>query len=235
MNKLQYIHIQSPKKIQKKFFGLYSRVFRVLVNLLCRVEVIGAEKVPDHGPIIVAVNHLNFLDPVLVMLALPYDYITVLVAEKWGEIWPVNWIVASAGGVFVRRGEVDRAALNRCLAALKTGGVVGLAPEGTRSRTGVMQRGKPGVAYIALKANAVILPIGISGSETITRCWRRLCRPRITVRVGSTFSLKPLEGKNRAEQLQARSDEIMCRIAALVRQDLRGVYDENTCNVGSAP
>ena len=214
---------------QKRAYNLYSRVFRVLINLLCQVEVHGTENVPHDGPVIVAVNHLNFLDPVFVMLGVPYDYITVLVGEKWAEIWPVNLIVSTAGGVFVRRGEVDRYALNRCVDALNAGGVVGLAPEGTRSRTGVLQRGKPGVAYLAFKTNAKIVPIGISGSENIAS-WRRLRRPHVVVNLGIPFYLEPVEGKNKTEQLQARSDEIMCRIAELIREDLRGFYRNAVCS-----
>ena len=190
----------------------------------------GTENVPRQGPVILAVNHLNFLDPVFVMRGVSYDYITVLVGEKWAEIWPVNWIVLSIGGVFVNRGEVDRNALNRCLAALEAGGVVGMAPEGTRSRTGVLQRGKPGVAYLAIKSNAIIQPIGISGSEAITASWRRLRRPRVLVKLGQPFYLAPVKGKNKTEQLQARSDEIMCHIAELLREDLRGVYHNGACN-----
>ena len=214
-------------------YGLYRRLSGVLINILCQVEVVGTENVSLQRPVIVAVNHLNFLDPVFVMLGLPYDYITLLVAEKWAEIWPVSWIVAFVGGVFVRRGEVDRYALNRCLAALEAGGAVGMAPEGTRSRTGTMQRGKPGVAYLAVKTNALVQPIGISGSEAIITSWRRFRRPRVSVRFGKPFYLAPVAGKNRTEQLQARSDEVMCRIADLLREDLRGVYHNGVCSVNS--
>ncbi len=174
-----------------------------------------------------ASNHLHFFDPPLVLAALPYCEITVLAAEKWAEIWPVNWLLKSIGAIFVHRGEVDREALNKCLAVLEEDGILGLAPEGTRSRTGTMQRAKPGVAYLATKADVPVLPIGVSGQNQIFAEWKRLRRPRIVVRFGRVFTLQPVHGRQKGEQLQERSDEVMRSIAALVNEDLRGVYTDS--------
>ena len=113
--------------------------------------------------------------------------------------------------------------------------MLGLAPEGTRSRTGTMQRGKPGVAYLATKANVPIVPIGISGQEKLHAEWKRFRRPRIVVRVGEPFVLPQVHGRHKTEQLQAMSDQVMCRIAALVHEDLRGVYaDHPACRAESS-
>jgi len=199
-------------------------VFRLLTTLLCRFETQLPSNLPSRGPLIIATNHLHLVDPCLVMLGLRYPYITVLAGEKWAESWPVSWMLKSTGGIFVHRGEVDRVALEKCLAVLRDGGILGVAPEGTRSRTGVLQRGKPGIAYIAIKAGVPILPVGISGQEKLIASWKRLRRPHIIMRVGEPFWLDPIEGRQKGQQLQARSDEVMCRIAALVREDLRGVY-----------
>jgi 1-acyl-sn-glycerol-3-phosphate acyltransferase len=199
-------------------------IFRFLVSLLCRFETQLPSNLPSRGPLVIATNHLHLADPCLVMLGLRYAYITILAGEKWAESWPVSWLLKTVGGIFVNRGEVDRVALAKCLAVLRDGGILGLAPEGTRSRTGVLQRGKPGVAYIAIKAGVPILPVGISGQEKLLASWKRLRRPHIMMRVGEPFWLDPIEGRQKGQQLQARSDEVMCRIAALVREDLRGVY-----------
>ncbi len=216
------------------FYQVLYGVFWVLARLLTRCEFHRPANLPDKGPLIVAVNHLHYVDPTLVMLALPLRHITVLIGEKWAESWPVRLLVKMDGGIYVNRGEADRAAIARCLAVLRGGGVLGLAPEGTRSRTGVMQRGKPGVAYIATKANVPILPVGISGQEKVGAEWRRFRRPRIVVRVGEPFLLPQVRGRNRSEQLQTLSDEVMCRIAALVREDLRGAYANDSWQVESA-
>ncbi len=216
-------------RFHRVFYRILSVILRFLLRLLCRIEVRGGEHAPASGPVIVAVNHLNFLDPPLVLFGVHYKFITVLIAEKWADLWPINWFARGIGGIFVQRGEVDRQALNGCLEVLQAGGVIGLAPEGTRSRTGVMQRAKPGVAYLATKANVPVLPIGISGSESIVAEWRRLRRPHILVAVGEPILLARIEGKHKTAQLQARSDEVMCAIAALVRDDLRGVYTKDVC------
>jgi len=202
-------------------------VLSAFFNVTCRIEKIDQSNVPETGPLIMASNHLHFFDPPLALAALPYREITVLAAEKWAERWPVNWFLKSIGTIFVYRGEVDREALNKCLAVLEEDGVLGLAPEGTRSRTGTMQRAKPGVAYLAIKADAPILPIGVSGQHEIFAEWKRLRRPRIVVRFGPVFKLQPVHGRQKSEQLQQRSDEVMRSIASLVNEDLRGVYTDS--------
>jgi 1-acyl-sn-glycerol-3-phosphate acyltransferase len=171
-------------------------------------------------------NHLHFFDPPLVLMGLPFREITVLAAEKWEEIWPINWLLKSLGAIFVRRGEVDREALRKCLTVLNQGGIIGLAPEGTRSPTGTMQRAKPGIAYLASKADVPVLPLGVSGQNRIFAEWKRLRRPHIVVRIGEPFRLQPVHGRSKGEQLQVRSDEVMWRIAALVDEELRGVYTD---------
>lgn len=202
-------------------------VISAFFNATCRIEKVNQSNVPETGPLIMASNHLHFFDPPLVLAALPYREITVLAAEKWAKTWPVNWFLKSIAAIFVRRGEVDRDALNKCLAVLEKDGILGLAPEGTRSRTGTMQRAKPGIAYLATKADVPILPIGISGQHEISTEWKRLRRPRIVVRFGRVFKLQPVHGRQKGEQLQQRSDEVMRTIAALVNEDLRGVYTES--------
>jgi 1-acyl-sn-glycerol-3-phosphate acyltransferase len=209
------------------WYRIVWMIIEALSNLLCRIETHGRSNVPEGGPLIIATNHLQFFDPPLVMGSLPYRELTVLAAEKWAEAWPLNWLLRSMGAIFVRRGEVDRKALSQCIDVLQQGSILGLAPEGTRSRTGTMQRGKPGIAYIATKADAPIVPVGISGQEKIIAEWRRLRRPRIVIRIGEPFKLQPVHGRQKSEQMQARADEVMRRIAALVREDLRGVYADS--------
>jgi hypothetical protein len=78
-----------------------------------------------------------------------------------------------------------------------------------------------------------ILPIGISGQNQIFAEWKRLRRPRIEVRIGQPFKLQPVHGRQKGEQLLARSDEVMQRIAVLVNEDLRGVYTDSVREAGS--
>lgn len=218
---------------RRAWYRFFWVVASALFNAICRVETEGQSNIPETGPLIMASNHLHLFDPPLVLAAMPYREVTVLAAEKWAETWPVNWLLKSIEAIFVYRGEVDREALNKCLAVLEKDGILGLAPEGTRSRSGTMQRAKPGIAYLATKADVPILPLGISGPNQIFAEWKRLRRPRIVVRFGQLFKLQPVHGRHKGEQLQARSDEVMRRIAALVNEDLRGVYTDSVLELES--
>lgn len=197
---------------------------RLLATLFLRLEVTGREHVPEQGPFILATNHLHILDPPLAYAAIPYRHVTVLAAEKWEESFPIGPFLKSMGAIFVQRGEVDRQALNAVLAVLEAGGIVGMAPEGTRSPVGTMQRGKPGLAYLATKAGVPILPLGISGHLHMFEDWRRLRRPRVRVRIGPLIALPPVTGRQKNQQLEALTEEIMVALARLVDPELRGVY-----------
>jgi len=213
---------------QRAWYRFVWVVVSALAHTLCRIEKHGWSNVPETGPLIMVSNHLHLFDPPLVAAGMHYrEDIKVLVAEKWGETWPANWLLRSMGAIFVRRGEVDREALNKILAELGQGGIVGLAPEGTRSRTGTMQRAKPGIAYLAIKADVPILPIGVSGQNSVIAGWMRLRRPRVVVRIGQPFKLEPVHGRQKSQKFQARSDEVMRRVAVLVDEELRGVYTDS--------
>ena len=102
--------------------------------------------------------------------------------------------------------------------------VLAMFPETTRSLTG-MQRAVPGVAMLALHTQAPILPVGIEGTAHLGPYWR-VATPtgRITLRVGQPFTLPSIEGKVGRAQLQGLADMVMYRIAALVPEELQGVY-----------
>ncbi|GAB4536435.1 MAG: lysophospholipid acyltransferase family protein [Anaerolineae bacterium] len=220
-------------RLKRIWYRIVWVITSALFRAVCRVETDGRSNVPERGPLIIASNHLHLFDPPLVLAALPFREITVLAAEKWAETWPISWLLKSMGAIFVVRGEVDREAIKKCLAVLEQGGILGLAPEGTRSRSGTMQRGKPGVAYLATRMDVPILPVGISGQKQIFGEWKRLRRPRVLVRIGQPFKLPPVHGQQKSEQLQEHSDQVMRRIAALVDEDLRGVYADAVREAGS--
>ncbi|MFQ5610784.1 MAG: lysophospholipid acyltransferase family protein [Anaerolineae bacterium] len=206
-----------------RFVYLFAKI---LLKLVMHLEVAGRENVPERGPFILATNHLHFLDPPIIFVALPFRRITVLAAEKWENVFPVGPLLKSMGAIFVQRGEVDRRALAALLQCLEGGGIVGLAPEGTRSPVGALQRGKMGIAYLATKADVPVLPVGISGQQHIYRDWKRFRRPRVRVRIGALITLPPVDGYNKGKQLQALTDQVMVELARLIDPDLRGVYAE---------
>lgn len=200
---------------------------RFLIKTLGRVEVIGLENVPPQGGCLLAVNHLSRVDPVLVFGLVERDDLTALVADKYQKNPFIRWLVNGVRGMWINREEADFQALRTARDFLQRGGALGIAPEGTRSQTGGLLPAKEGVAFLAAKADVPIIPVAISGSEKTVHEWLRLRRPRIRVEFGAPFRLPPLDRRDRAGSLQRNTDEIMCRIAALLPRAYRGVYADH--------
>ena len=205
-------------------YRIMKWIFGGLLRTIYRYEAIGQENLPSDGPVIVAVNHLHLADPPAVMLAVPRKVVT-LAASKWLNRPVVGPILRLAGVVFVRRGEVDRQALRHCFDHLANGGVLALAPEGTRSKTGGLQRAKPGVAYLASRSKAPIVPVAVWGTERLSD-WARLKRPTCKVVVGRPFRLPEFSRRPATEELQHLADLIMIRLGLLLPASYRGVYSE---------
>ncbi|MDQ4079109.1 MAG: 1-acyl-sn-glycerol-3-phosphate acyltransferase, partial [Chloroflexota bacterium] len=101
---------------------------------------------------------------------------------------------------------------------------IGIAPEGTRSKTGKLIEAKEGAAYIALKSEAWIVPMAIWGQENAIREWKQLRRPHVFVRVGEPFKLEQDPEKNRQENLEVGTRRIIHAIARLLPEEYRGYY-----------
>jgi len=135
-----------------------------------------------------------------------------------------GWVVGAYGAFPVKRNRLDRQALQQALSILKEGKVLGLFPEGTRSRQGQLRPGLPGIALMAVQSGVPILPIGITGSQRIQSLRDALSFPRITVNIGVPFQLRPAEGKVDREQLTAATEVVMKRIAELLPPEYQGAY-----------
>lgn len=209
--------------------GGWYRVVRAIVGLLLklltRVTVEGLENIPAKGPYLLVTNHLHWLDSPVIMATFPYRA-HVFVAEKWQDHPFLNPLFRSLDAIFVQRGEVDRQALRKALGVLEGGGILGLAPEGTRSKTGSMQRGRSGAAYMALRTGVDVVPVATYGQETFSSALRRLRRPRIHVTYGPPFSPPAVEGKASPSEVRAFAEEIMYRLAAMLPSSYRGVYSD---------
>lgn len=202
-------------------------IIRGLFNTLTRVRIQGIENVPQTGGCLLAVNHLSMLEPPLVFGMLKREKITALVAKKHRQKLFFRWLIRAVDGIWINREETDFQALREALAFLKDGGALGIAPEGTRSQTGALIEAKPGVAYLADKARVPVVPVAVTGTETAFSQLKRLRRPNLDLRFGEPFDLPPVKRNTRAEDLQRNTDEIMCRIAALLPPPYRGVYADH--------
>jgi 1-acyl-sn-glycerol-3-phosphate acyltransferase len=199
-------------------------VANLLFKLLARVEVVGLENLPSQGGCIVASNHLSRIDPPLVFALGERQDMTALVADKYKRNLFIRPLIVGVGGIWINREEADVHALREARQFLRDGGVLGIAPEGTRSRTGALIQAKTGTAYLADKAGVPVVPAAIYGSESAIRQLFHLRRPAIHIEFGKPFMLEPVSRSNRDTDLQRNTDEIMCRIAAMLPERYWGVY-----------
>ncbi len=198
-------------------------------RLVLRLEVVGLEHIPPSGPVILAINHISFLDPVLVVSVLRRKVLPMAKAEVFRDV-VLGPLVSAFDAFPVRRGEIDRRAVQTALEVLRLGGVLLIAPEGTRSPTGALIQGKEGAVYLAWRTGAPIVPVGVDGTDRFKVNIRRLRRTPVRVVFGRPFRVAIPETAGR-EALRVATDELMAQIAALLPPERRGVYaDSSTAN-----
>jgi 1-acyl-sn-glycerol-3-phosphate acyltransferase len=205
-------------------------LIRFLLRLLTHIEVRGRENIPAAGAgnFVIAANHLGLVDAFLPFYIIDNNNLLLLVGEKWEKMGIMRWLGQRLNFIFVDRFNPDIKAIRLVMTRMKQGEVLVITPEGTRSKVGHLIEGKPGVSYLAAKMGYPLVPVGISGSfdESFFAQLKRLQRPHNTVSIGQQFNLPPLPSgsQGRDEALQADTDEIMCRIAALLPEENRGFY-----------
>ena len=206
-------------------------IIRSLLCLLTHTRITGRENLPTETNFIIASNHLGLVDAFLPFYFLDHNNLVLLVGEKWQKVWIMRWLGRQLNFIFVDRFNPDLKAIREVITRMKQGEVLVITPEGTRSKVGHLIEGKPGVSYLAAKLGYPIMPVGISGSfdPIFFSQLKRFKRPYITVTVGKAFRLSPLptESQGRDEALKTDTDEIMCRIAALLPEEIRGVYADH--------
>jgi 1-acyl-sn-glycerol-3-phosphate acyltransferase len=207
-------------------------LIRILLRILTRVEVHGKQYVPSQEAdnFIVASNHLGLVDAFLPFYSVDHNNMVLMVGEKWEKVPIMRWLGERLNFIFVDRFNPDIKAIREVMTRMKKGEVLVITPEGTRSKVGHLIEGKPGVSYLAAKMGFPLVPAAISGSfdEIFFDQLKHLHRPHVTVNIGPAFHLPPLPpgSKGRDEALKAATDEIMCRIAALLPAEYRGFYKD---------
>ena len=196
----------------------------LLAKLLTRTNITGYERIPKEGGVLLTANHLSAVDPALVFMCLDRQDSQGFVAKEHQSNLFYRTIVNLIGGIWLNRYEADTQALRKARTHLINGGIFGIAPEGTRSPTGKLIRGKTGAAYLAEISQVPVQPIAIYGSENAGRRIIRFERPKIRVIIGESYTLPKVDRKDREGGLQRNTDEIMCRIAAMLPPEYRGVY-----------
>jgi 1-acyl-sn-glycerol-3-phosphate acyltransferase len=190
-----------------------------------RSRIAGLENLPASGPAILMINHIAFIDPVVVLGNLPRNIVPMAKAEVyripgWG-IFPWLWDV-----IPVHRDELDRQALERALQVLAAGEIILIAPEATRHPA--LGQAREGVAYLGHKSGAPIIPVAIEGSTgypTLMGPWNRH-KPGAYFRLGQPVRFKPVPGRLPRERLRLMTDEVLYQLAAMLPEHRRGYYSD---------
>lgn len=197
-----------------------------LTGLLCRIDDAQLARVPAQGPLILVANHVNILEmPILYTRLQPRPVTGFAAAYRWEKLW-TRWLLDVCGAIPLRRGEADITSLRKALEMLKAGYIFAVAPEGTRSGHGRLQKAHPGVVLLALRSGAPLLPVVYYGAELYGDNLRRLRRTDFHIVVGEPFHIDA--GGTRVTRQVRRQilDEIMYQMAALLPPAYRGVYSD---------
>tara|TARA_B100000686_G_C16793896_1_gene980783 strand:- start:306 stop:992 length:687 start_codon:yes stop_codon:yes gene_type:complete len=199
---------------------------RVALNTFADYKVVGQEKIPLYGPLLVVANHQSNFDPPLVATSIGRRVRFLAKESIFQGPNLVSWFLTQYGAYPLDRKGVGLNAYRWAIDQLARDQVIVIFPEGTRSRAG-MKRALPGVTKLALDTQAAILPVGITGTEGFGH-WMRVFNPTGTIRVniGEAFYLPSLEGKISKEVLRSLTDMIMKRIAELLPSNYHGIYKD---------
>ena len=203
-------------------------IVRFFMRIIADIEIDGIEKLPE-GNVIVAANHLGRLDTAALLCILDREDIIMPVAEKYKKHPLYGAIGRAANAVWLNRFEADYSAFRQILDRMKQGGLLVIAPEGTRSKTEALQEAKMGVAFLASKSGYPVLPVAVTGTEdrVILKNLKRFRRSKITATAAELMYIDIPKGKGREEAMRQATDEIMCQIAARLPEKYHGVYADH--------
>lgn len=190
--------------------SLFARAFDLSVD--------GLEHVPTAGPYLIAANHHNYLDGVVLQLVTPRPIAFIVMPRVWRATPLHPFFHRHIGSIPIHLERPDVGALRRALARLAAGGVVGIFPEGPFSVRGRLERGMPGVALLALRSGVPVVPAGVSGTyEALVGRWGYIPRrSRLTVRFGPPRRFSADAGEGRRSTREWVTRRIMDDVAALL-------------------
>ena len=208
-------------------------VLGALFRVVWRPLIEGAEHVPAEGAVIVASNHLSFIDSIIIPLAVPHRRVTFLAKSEYftgGGLLglPRRTFFRGMGAVPIDREERKdaQAALDRALEVLARGWAFGVYPEGTRSRDGRLYRGRTGIGWLALEAGVPVVPVGLTGTDRVQPVGARFPRVRrVHVRFGEPIRPEAYAGGAPAQARRRLTDDVMNAVAALSGQERAAGYN----------
>jgi 1-acyl-sn-glycerol-3-phosphate acyltransferase len=205
-----------------RFYHFGNWVLRFVFRIILRVELRGLTNIPRAGPVIMAISHSSFLDPLIAGAYSPRDVVPMAKIEAF-NLPVIGLIIRSYGAFPVRRGEVDLTAVKTALRVLQSGYALIIAPEGHRSESGFLQQGREGAIILALRSGAPILPVAVWGGKSFWKNLSHFRRTEMKFFVGKPV-LPNVDGKSNRDQVNGMSHELMLRIAEMMPPELRGYY-----------
>ncbi len=204
------------------------RLLAPVATRLWRIETKGFDRLPSEGPAILCPNHISFLDSAFLMLTVPRNISFVGKAE-YMDSWKTKYVFPMMGMIPIDRsgGAKSRAALDAATTVLHRGELFGIFPEGTRSRDGMLYKGRTGAARLAMEVGCPIFPVGITGTDEIQPPGARVPKVRGMCAITIGRPVRPERYRNRIEpHLAWRSmiDEVMFEIREMTGQSYRNVY-----------
>ena len=218
------------------FYRVSRRVVFTVFWLLWRPRIDGRERIPSTGPLIVASNHLSFIDSIVIPVAVPRKVVFLAKAEYWEgrspATWPRRLFFAAFEAVPVQREEQQdaQASLDLARGVVERGDAFGIYPEGTRSRDGRLYRGRTGVGWLALATGARVVPVGVVGTDRMQPIGATVPRVRrgVAIRFGAPVDPADYAHLPPGRARREITDAVMDRIAALSGQPRADGYNEHS-------
>lgn len=211
-------NLYEPYFMPMFLWRLIRVVVRIIVAIIFDMHVVGRQNIPETGQLIIASNHLSWIDVPLIPAFLKRR--VVFMAKEEAFKARGGWIVRFFSAFPVKRGEADRQSLRAAEEQLKAGRILCIFPEGTRSKIHKLGQAHAGIGMIALRSGAPVLPVAIYGSENAFKKFR----PRITIIFGEPMILTPKGKKITREDIDQSTEQVMHRISSMLPPGYRGVY-----------
>lgn len=196
-------------------YEICRRLAWLLFHTFLPVRYEHPERLRIDAPFIVIGNHLSNLDPIIIALAIPGYQVNFLAKKELAKVGVVRWFLAKLHAIFVDRHNSDMEAMRACVKVTRSGGILGIFPEGTRHHQGLMEEIESGVALIALRSGVPLVPVYIQGKLRLFR--------RLDVLVGNPIPMDDLraEGVNAqtCQQLLGRITQTYAEMAESTKKD----------------